>query len=69
MSRPKELNAIKSSSLNLWYKVNEKYGDHKYTLCVNGLGEVELCKGYCETIAKGTREINAKLRELLEEVK
>ena len=50
-------------------KVNEKYGEHKYTLAVNGLDEVVLCKGYTEEIAKGTKQVKAKLRELLQEVK
>ena len=65
----KGLNAITDSTRDLWYKVNEMYGEHKYTLAVNGLDEVVLCKGYTEEIAKGTKQVKAKLRELLQEVK
>lgn len=62
----KGLNAISETTTKLWYKVNEKYGDHVYSLCVNGLNEVILCKGYTDDIAKGNREVQAKLRELLD---
>lgn len=61
----KGLKAITQPTIELWYKVNRKYGEHKYTLAVNGLDEVVLCKGYTEEIAKGTRQVKAKLRELL----
>lgn len=61
----KGLDAITKPTLELWYKVNKKYGAHKYTLGVNGLDEVILSKGYTEDIAKGTRQVKAKLRELL----
>ena len=61
----KGLDAITKPTLELWYKVNEKYGAHKYTLGVNGLDEVILSKGYSEDIAKGTRQVKAKLKELL----
>lgn len=50
----KGLNAISETTLNLWYKVNKKYGDHVYTLAVNGLDEVVLNKGYTESIVKGS---------------
>ena len=63
----KGLNAITESTLKLWYRVNKKYGDHKYTLGVNGLDEVVLQKGYTTEIAKGTKQVKAKLRELLED--
>lgn len=62
----KGLNAITKSTKELWYQVNEKYGSHKYTLAVNGLDEVVLQRGYTEEIAKGTKQVKAKLRELLE---
>lgn len=65
----KGLNAITDSTRELWYKVNEKYGEYKYTLAVNGLDEVVLCKGYTEEISKGTKQVKTKLRELLQEVK
>lgn len=61
----KGLNAITKSTKELWYKVNEKYGDHEYTLAVNGLDEVVLQRGYTEEIAKGTKQVKAKLKELL----
>jgi len=61
----KGLDAITEPTLNLWHKVNEKYGYRIYTLGVNGLDEVILSKGYTEVIAKGTRQVKAKLRELL----
>lgn len=48
----KGLNAITESTLKLWYEVNEKYGEHKYTLGVNGLDEVVLNKGYTEQIGQ-----------------
>ena len=61
----KGLNAITKPTLELWYAVNRKYGNHKYTLGVNGLDEVILSKGYTSEIARGTRQVKAKLRELL----
>ena len=61
----KELKAIGAETKRLWYEVNEKYGDHKYTLAVNGLGEATLQKGYTEEIARGEREVRKKLKELL----
>lgn len=61
----KGLKAITKTTLELWYKVNSKYGENQYTLAVNGLDEVTLQKGYTEEIAKGTKQVKAKLRELL----
>lgn len=62
----KGLNAISETTLNLWYKVNKKYGDHVYTLAVNGLDEVVLNKGYTESIVKGSnRAVQKVLCELL----
>ena len=61
----KGLKAITKTILELWYKVNSKYGENQYTLAVNGLDEVTLQKGYTEEIAKGTKQVKAKLRELL----
>lgn len=61
------LEVITQTTTNLWYKVNEKYGNHVYTLAVNGLDEVVLCKGYTEEIARGNnRDVQKVLRELLE---
>ncbi len=61
-----ELKAISQRTTELWYQVNKKYGDHKYTLGVNGLGEVILSKGYGgEVIAKGNRNAQRVLTELL----
>ena len=67
MAAKKGLSAITNNTLQLWHRVNEKYGQHKYTLGVNGLDQVVLSKGYCEDIAIGTRQVNAKLKELLKE--
>ena len=62
----KGLEVITQTTTNLWYKVNEKYGNHVYTLAVNGLDEVVLCKGYSEEIARGNnRDVQKALRELL----
>lgn len=62
----KGLNAISETTLHLWYKVNKKYGDHVYTLAVNGLDEVVLNKGYTEAIVKGSnRAVQKVLCELL----
>lgn len=65
MARKTGLDKIQKGTINLWYKVNEKYGSHKFTLGVNALDEVVLCKGYIDEIAKGTAQVNAKLKELL----
>lgn len=59
------LNKISQRTLNLWYKVNKKYGNHIYTLGVNGLNQVVLSRGYSEDIAVGTKDVNNKLIELL----
>ena len=60
------LEVITQTTTNLWYKVNEKYGNHVYTLAVNGLDEVVLCKGYTEEIARvNNRDVQKALRELL----
>lgn len=61
------LDAISKRTLQLWYKVNEKYGDHAYSLGVNGLGEVVLDKGYTEELARGNRNAQRVLRELLKD--
>lgn len=61
----KGLTAISDTTKELWYKVNAKYGNHVYNLCVNGRDEVVLCKGYTKEIAKGNREVQNVLRDLL----
>lgn len=61
----KGLSAISQKTTDLWNAVNKKYGDHAYTLAVNGLDEVILCKGYTEEIAKGNRNAQKVLRDLL----
>lgn len=63
----KGLNAISEKTTKLWNKLNEKYGNHVYTLGVNGLDEVILCKGYTEEIAHGNVAVLNALRELLKE--
>lgn len=65
MTKKTGLAVIQKRTTNLWYKVNEKYADHKYMLGVNGLDQVVLSKGYTEEIARGTAQVNAKLEELL----
>lgn len=60
------LNNITSKTRLMWYELNKKYGEHTYNLCVNGLGEVELTKGYTHVIVKGTnRDVQRKIKELL----
>jgi len=61
----KGLSAISQKTTDLWNAVNKKYGDHTYTLAVNGLNEVILCKGYTEEIAKGNKNAQKTLRDLL----
>lgn len=61
----KGLEAITEKTTELWYKVNAKYGNHNYTLGVNGLGEVVLSKAYTEDIAVGNANVQKALRELL----
>ena len=65
MSKKKGLEVITETTRRLWYRVNEKYGEHKYTLGVNGLDEVVLSEGYTQEIAQGSKEVNSKLKELL----
>lgn len=62
----KGLDAISAKTEKLWNEVVKKYGPHEYTLGVNGLDEVVLCKGYTEEIARGNnRDVQKALRELL----
>lgn len=57
---------ITSRTRAMWYELNKKYGENAYRLCVNGLGEVELTKGYTHVIVKGTnRDVQRKIKELL----
>ena len=65
MAKKKGLEVITETTRRLWYRVNEKYGEHKYTLGVNGLDEVVLSEGYTQEIARGAEEVNSKLKELL----
>ena len=66
MAKKTGLAVIQERTTNLWYRVNEKNGDHEYMLGVNGLDQVVLSRGYTEEIARGTAQVNAKLEELLE---
>lgn len=59
------LDAISKRTEDLWNQVNKKYGEHAYTLGVNGLNEVILSKGYTQDIAKGNRQAQKVLKELL----
>lgn len=65
MAKKKGLDAISTATTALWLKVNEKFGEHAYNLCVNGLDQVVLCKGYSDELAKGNRNVQHVLRELL----
>ena len=66
MAKKTGLAVINKETKSLWHKVNEKYGSHKYMLGVNGLNQPVLSKDYTEALAKGTTQVNAKLKELLE---
>lgn len=61
----KGLKAITEKTTELWNAVNEKYGNHKYTLGVNGKDEVVLSKEYGESITKGNANVQKALRKLL----
>lgn len=62
----KGLEAISRKTEELWFAVNKKYGEHVYSLAVNGLDQVVLCKGYGEAIVTGNnRQVQKVLRELL----
>lgn len=65
MKKRTGLDAISKKTIDLWNKVIEKHGNHSYALAVNGLNEVVLCKGYTEEIAKGNRDAQKVLAELL----
>lgn len=65
MAKKKGLDAISAATTVLWLKVNKKFGEHTYNLCVNGLDQVVLCKGYSDELAKGNRNVQRVLRELL----
>ena len=63
------LDNITATTQKLWY-ANEKaifakYGEYRYRLVVNGLGEVEIYdfKKF-ETVAKGNRAAQKKIKEL-----
>ena len=62
----KGLDAISARTEKLWIEVANKFGPHEYILEVNGLDEVVLSRRYMEDIAKGNREVQRVLRELLE---
>ncbi len=65
MTKKKGLEVISETTRRLWYKVNEKYGEHTYTLGVNGLDQVVLSEGYTKESARGAKEVNSKRKELL----
>ena len=63
------LNKISATTRKVWY-ANEKaifakYGEYRYRLVVNGLGEVEIydLKNF-KAVAKGNRECQKKIKEL-----
>ena len=61
----KGLAAITPMTERLWNEVVRKYGRHTYTLGVNGNDEVVLDYRYMETLAKGNRNVQAYLKDLL----
>ena len=65
----KGLENISATTRKVWY-ANEKaifgkYGQYRYRLVVNGLGEVEIydLKNF-KAVAKGNRECQKKIKEL-----
>lgn len=64
------LDNISKTTLKAWYETETarvaKYGEYRYSLGVNGLGEVILDDWKAKTtIAKGNRAVTAKLKELV----
>lgn len=60
------LDKITNKTIQLWYEVNRKYGEHEYTLGVNGIGQIELSYHYMKKLVIGNnRQIQAKLKNLL----
>lgn len=59
------LEKVSWKTMKLWWEVNRKYGDHFYTLGVDGCGEVILAEGYTDEIARGNANVQKALRELL----
>lgn len=64
------LDNISKTTLKAWYETETarvaKYGAYRYSLGVNGLGEVILDDWKTKTtIAKGNRAVTAKLKELV----
>lgn len=58
------LKSITDKTRELWDQLNDKIGD-VYRLCVNGLGEVLLTRGYTEVVASGNRNIQKFIKSLL----
>ena len=56
---------ISATTEKLWNEVVKKYGNDSYRLAVNGRGEVILTAGYTREIAKGNRNTQKALRDLL----
>lgn len=61
----KGLDAISPRTRQMWNEVVKKYGRHTYTLAVNGNDEVVLDYRYMDTLAKGNRNVQAYLKDLL----
>ena len=61
----KGLAAISPRTEKMWNEVVRKYRRHTYTLGVNGNDEVVLDYRYMETLAKGNRNVQAYLKDLL----
>ena len=63
------LDNITETTRKVWYAnesaIFKKYGQYRYRLVVNGLGEVEIydLKRF-EVVAKGNRAVQQKIKEL-----
>lgn len=64
------LNNISETTRKVWANnekaLFERYGEYRYRMGVNGLGEVVLTDfRICQDIAKGNRAVQAKIKELV----
>lgn len=64
------LNNISETTKKVWANnekaLCERYGEYRYRMGVNGLGEVVLTDfRTCQDIAKGNRAVQAKIKELV----
>lgn len=62
-------NSGSEKTYKIWYAhekaIFAKYGEYKYRLAVNGLGEIEICDlENFAVVAKGNRAVQKKIKEL-----